>query len=186
MSNIRLQLTIIFLVLSTPFLKSLLSVQYTKGISTPRFFSKTFTLKQSVDDDDDFELMRSSISNLLLTEESSDNLEVNAVITDDSQQPASSFNKPRTLTAAISILLGSAIFFFQSTQQVSGVALLKQMEKESLPLQVNNCVTILLLTVSHELSVDINNINLFNRPPSAVINQLWLNFTQIGAKAAKY
>ena len=139
MSNIRLNFSIILLVLSVPFLKSLKSFQYNKGIyaKTPGLFSKTFALKQSVeDDDDDFESMRSSINNLLLTEVNSNILEVNAVITDNSKQPATSSFKPRTLTAAISILLGSAIFFFQSTQQVSGVALLKQMEKESVPLQV--------------------------------------------------
>jgi len=135
MSNIRLNFSIILLVLSVPFLKSLKSF---KGIyaKTPGLFSKIFTLKQSVEDDDDFESMRSSINNLLLTEVNSNILEVNAVITDNSKQPATSSFKPRTLTAAISILLGSAIFFFQSTQQVSGVALLKQMEKESVPLQV--------------------------------------------------
>ena len=138
MSNIRLNFSIILLVLSVPFLKSLKSFQYNKGIyaKTPGLFSKTFTLKQSVEDDDDFESMRSSINNLLLTEVNSNILEVNAVITDNSKQPATSSFKPRTLTAAISIFLGSAIFFFQSTQQVSGVALLKQMEKESIPLQV--------------------------------------------------
>ena len=139
MSNIRLNFLIILLVLSVPFLKSLKSFQFNKGIyakTPPGLFSKTFTLKQSVEDDDDFESMRSSINNLLLTEVNSNILEVNAVITDNSKQPATSSFKPRTLTAAISILLGSAIFFFQSTQQVSGVALLKQMEKESVPLQV--------------------------------------------------
>ena len=80
--------------------------------------------------------MRSSINSLLLSEDMANVSEINVATIDDSQQSTSSL-KPRTITAVISILLGSVIFFFQSTQQVSGVALLKQMEKESVPLQVD-------------------------------------------------
>lgn len=140
LSTRRFNFAIIIFFLSIPFLKSLLfSVQLSKTISAKRpllQFSRTLILKQTEDDDDDFELMRSSINSLLLSEDMANVSEINVATIDDSQQSTSSL-KPRTITAVISILLGSVIFFFQSTQQVSGVALLKQMEKESVPLQVD-------------------------------------------------
>jgi hypothetical protein len=79
--------------------------------------------------------MRSSIDSLLLSEDKATVSEIKVEAIDDSYTNSSGF-KPRTITAVISVLLGSLIFAFQSTQQVSGVALLKQMEKESVPLQV--------------------------------------------------
>ena len=133
----RFYFSFIIFIVSIPFLKSLLSFHSSKAISVnrPLLLSRCLILKQTVDDDDDFELMRSSIDSLLLSEDKATVSEIKVEAIDDSYTNSSGF-KPRTITAVISVLLGSLIFAFQSTQQVSGVALLKQMEKESVPLQV--------------------------------------------------
>ena len=182
-STRRFYFSFIILIVSIPFLKSLLSFQSSKAISAnrPLQLSRGLILKQSVDEDDDFELMRSSIDSLLLSEDKANVSEIKVAAIDDSTSSSSSSSsfKPRTITAVISILLGSLIFAFQSTQQVSGVALLKQMEKESVPLQV-----IKLFYSSHSI------IYLYfwttNRPLSVATSLLSLNFMQIGAKVSKY
>jgi hypothetical protein len=69
----------------------------------------------------------SAISNDVL---SSSNLQLDYEIAEEDVSQRS--NK---IIAVLSCLLGCGIFFFQQTQPVSGIALLKAMEKDSIPIK---------------------------------------------------
>lgn len=76
------------------------------------------------DEDMEFEAMKSMIDSIASTKADS-----KSVI----EEPSYEYRKP---VAIVSALLGALSFFTQNTQQVSGVALLRQMEKDSTPFQV--------------------------------------------------
>jgi len=84
--------------------------------------------------DDEFEKMKASIEKLI----ASGPIES----TPDILTPVETTNKifkPKNVVAIVSSLFGGLLFFTQSSQQVSGVALLNQMEKDSVPFKEALC-----------------------------------------------
>lgn len=84
--------------------------------------------------DEDFELMKASIDNLIAT----DPIETSPETLTSLNSPNMLF-KSKNVVAILSSLFGGLIFFTQTSQQVSGVALLNQMEKDSVPFKEALC-----------------------------------------------
>ena len=131
---------------------------------------RTFRIKDLLNDnnDADFLLMQKQIEELLSKNSDNDpTTDTNSVSSNlDQSDQSEDLRNPKRKIAFVSSLLGAAVFLLQGSQQVSGVALLKQMEKESVPLQVCN----FLATNDHcHIHIDIyHQTALCNNKPTVV------------------
>lgn len=120
-----------------------------------------FSQNDNISSDEEFELMKASIENLIST----NSLENQPNIL--SSNVESSGYKSNNILALVSSLFGAILFFAQTSQQVSGVALLNQMEKDSVPFKVYIGI-ILIFLFSFSLKLLKLQVALCNNKPTVI------------------